>query len=138
MNAKPQRRWFQFRLSTWFVLIAIVAWAMALRPWGEYVVRAMPTRPGRTDVFSAHISRNVPQERLGLSSAGSDSNWVTDFRVYTGNPRQMRRFLAVFGPAEIVWPVLSLAVLAAWKLAWRMVDRRRERAAPLASSDGTP
>ena len=25
---KPRRRWFQFRLSTWFVLVAILAWAM--------------------------------------------------------------------------------------------------------------
>ncbi len=29
----PPRRWFQFRLSTWFVLVAILAWAMYLWPW---------------------------------------------------------------------------------------------------------
>ena len=27
------RRWFQFHLSTWFVLIVIAAWAMFYWPW---------------------------------------------------------------------------------------------------------
>jgi len=33
MRFLPPRRWFQFRLSTWFVLVAILGWAMACRPW---------------------------------------------------------------------------------------------------------
>jgi hypothetical protein len=33
MRFLPPRRWIQFRLSTWFVLVAIVAWAMTCRPW---------------------------------------------------------------------------------------------------------
>lgn len=31
-NPAP-RRWFQFRLTTWFVLVAILAWAMTEWPW---------------------------------------------------------------------------------------------------------
>lgn len=31
----PPRRWFQFKLSTWFVLVAILAWAMLYWPWIE-------------------------------------------------------------------------------------------------------
>ena len=36
--ATSPRRWFQFKLSTWFVLVGIVAWAMMLRPWGVRIV----------------------------------------------------------------------------------------------------
>lgn len=32
MPILPPRRWFQFSLSNWFVLVAILAWAMWLRP----------------------------------------------------------------------------------------------------------
>ncbi|MGD9647490.1 MAG: hypothetical protein AB7U73_17380 [Pirellulales bacterium] len=32
MAEQPKRRWFQFRLSTWFVLVAIVACAMTPLP----------------------------------------------------------------------------------------------------------
>ena len=31
------RRWFQFRLSTWFVLVAILAWAMTCRPYYTFI-----------------------------------------------------------------------------------------------------
>ena len=29
MRFLPPRRWFQYRLSTWFVLVGILAWAIA-------------------------------------------------------------------------------------------------------------
>ncbi len=31
--ALSRRRWFQFKLSTWFVLTVITAWAMTQWPW---------------------------------------------------------------------------------------------------------
>src|SRR5689334_21924047 len=34
MDAPPTtRRWFQWRLSTWFVLVAIIGWAMIQTPY---------------------------------------------------------------------------------------------------------
>ncbi len=32
MRVVPPRHWFQFKLSTWFVLVAILAWAMIQWP----------------------------------------------------------------------------------------------------------
>jgi hypothetical protein len=32
MRFLPPRRWFQLRLSTWFVLVAILSWGMTCRP----------------------------------------------------------------------------------------------------------
>lgn len=31
MRYSPPRRWLQFRMSTWFVLVAILAWVFLLR-----------------------------------------------------------------------------------------------------------
>lgn len=39
----PPRRWFQFRLSTWFVLVGIVAWALVSQP---FVVESLGPRAG--------------------------------------------------------------------------------------------
>lgn len=40
----PHRRWYQFRLTTWFMLVAILAWALTLRPW--IVTKQTPIRYG--------------------------------------------------------------------------------------------
>ena len=32
-------RWFQFRVSTWFILLPILAWAMLQWPWVSYVAQ---------------------------------------------------------------------------------------------------
>ncbi len=37
-NTAPRRRWFQFKLSTWFVLVGILAWAMMEWPWVQDVI----------------------------------------------------------------------------------------------------
>ena len=33
MPILPPRRWLQFQLSTWFVLVTILAWALSIWPW---------------------------------------------------------------------------------------------------------
>ncbi len=40
----PRRRWFQFRLTTWFGLVAILAWAMLYRPWVDVEAGRATTR----------------------------------------------------------------------------------------------
>ncbi|MBX9789949.1 MAG: hypothetical protein K2Y37_13610 [Pirellulales bacterium] len=45
MQFLPPRRWLQFRLSTWFVLVAILGWAMASRPWLIEVQHVPPFEP---------------------------------------------------------------------------------------------
>jgi hypothetical protein len=39
MTHVPRRRWFQFKLTTWFVLAGILAWAFACWPWWSVQVR---------------------------------------------------------------------------------------------------
>jgi len=33
MPTPTRRRWYQFSISTWFVLVAILAWAIKCDPW---------------------------------------------------------------------------------------------------------
>lgn len=111
MPLLPSRRWFQFRLSTWFVLVAILAWAMGLRPRGYVQVYDNPKvllhrgwwpGPEHPDYF-----------QLVLQSAQAHS---------------FRGIAIGFGPnPAIVYPFLALAAFVGWKGAWAIVERRRQR-----------
>ncbi|MGD9645047.1 MAG: hypothetical protein AB7U73_05000 [Pirellulales bacterium] len=43
MDEKPKRRWFRFKLSSVLILTAILAWAMATRPYWFWI--QMPPDP---------------------------------------------------------------------------------------------
>jgi hypothetical protein len=60
----PRRRWFQFKLSTWFVLVAILCWALACWPWVTYreiVVRGQQAATGAI-VFGGIVQRHYSLE----------------------------------------------------------------------------
>ena len=102
MRLSPSRRWFQFRLSTWFVLVAILGWAFAVRPVVVF------------DYHTAILGDPVdhrPRFWIGI-------NWGMgaryDFKTLE------------FGPIpDLLWPVLALAAFLAWKAACAVVERRR-------------
>jgi hypothetical protein len=97
MRPFPPRRWLQFRLSTWFVLVAILGWAMVTRP---YWVR---------DSFS--------QFRSGQSAyVTSDRGDLIPARALMVRPRPR------VNPA-LGWPALALATFLAWKAAWAVGPR---------------
>lgn len=88
------RRWFQFRLSTWFVLVGIVAWAMWLGPLSkrqESARRNNPANPGQPEYYQV---------------------------TYTA-----------INPSRALYPALALVALVGGKTAWRIVERRRAKAA---------
>lgn len=102
--ARPKFRWFQWRLSTWLVLVAIAAWAMATRP----VVHLEHGANGNEDRFALQIFAGF---LAPTSTSGIKAGWC----------------LTVDIPKQSVWPVLALLAFLAWKLAWRVAERRRER-----------
>jgi hypothetical protein len=102
MTEKPKRRWFRFRLSTVLILTAIVAWAMACRPYVtvwlyEPVPMPLPGKP-------------LPEAyAYSKSDAGVESLYI---------PHQ--------GPnPRLIAPAVALAVFLAWKAAWAAGERRR-------------
>ena len=127
MRFRPSRRWFQFRLSTWFVLVAILGWAMTCRP---YVIthRTSWTVPIRYEVIGPEFK--LSRDRTTKLAPSVHSDWQ-GFKVeyvhadgatayYSGSRRSMNY--------QFAWPLLALAAFLAWKVAWaigpRLVQRR--------------
>jgi hypothetical protein len=98
----PLRRWFQFRLSTWFVLVAIIAWAMTCRPyyWEIFGSTIEPASIGFNDADPYHLNEPSREHRKKF------------------NP-------------SLRWPALALTAFLTWKAAWAVGPRliRRHRSA---------
>src|SRR4051794_35250581 len=108
MSTKPSRRWFQFRLSTWFVLVGLVALSMSLRPYTEWsvdsgaVTSSSPAPPGASVIITVRHMAEV------------EHTWI--IIKTTPNPK-------------LAWPTLGLLALLTWKIAGQIVERRRSRRA---------
>ncbi len=95
MRFLPRRHWFRFRLSTWFVLLGILCWVMALRP----------------SLSFEHARRsNVYVFALGM--------------VFDSGPRQDFLLVASIGPLSLLWPALALLVFLTSKAFWAIRSRR--------------
>jgi hypothetical protein len=102
-----RRRWLGLRPSTWLVLVAILGWALATRPywhlaWDEH---GHPIE-----------AKSVPYQE------------VLHWRGRT----PIEQFLQQLNP-RLKWPALALAVLIVWKAAWAIglsVVRRSKAVAP--------
>jgi hypothetical protein len=93
MQFLPRRHWFRFRLTTWFVLIAILAWAMVEWPW---IIRL--------EEWASFPTSAIPPtnfHRKGTAFAGVVSYSFVSYRLNSA----------------ILWPVVVLAALLFWKAA---------------------
>jgi len=111
MADNPPRRWYQFRLSTILVLVAITAWGMACWP-SSYVEAKFDKYPGRS-VWSAWFQGGVSAEGAQLQA---DMVFGTKYVQAT-----------VFISPAMVWPAVALAAFLTWKLACAIAARRRRR-----------
>ncbi len=97
---RPPRRWFQYRLTTWFVLVAILAWAMLQRPFLVTSWDQLSTR-----------------KILGQGVGGGVLVGAVVVEVHSLNP-------------ALLYPALALAAFVGWKAAraiWRRVVRRKAK-----------
>jgi hypothetical protein len=119
MPLLPSRRWLQFRLSTWFVLVAILGWAMATRPYyGWFVSRQLGTIEQVRAIATEQTGRfSFKSTTMGYDAAGADA-WLEQRQQF--NPR-------------LKWPALALAVFLAWKAAWAAIACRPPRVTGLQS-----
>jgi len=97
---QPKKRWFCFHLSTWFVLVAMLCWAMAYRPY-------LADRP--IDAATYPIAAWIQPTPDNVADLGFD--WV-DYAPIGLNP-------------ALLEPALALAAFFAWKALFVAVDRRR-------------
>ena len=108
-EGKPSRRWFQFRLSSWFVLVAILAWAMLRWPdmdWDEYwILLPIPNTAGPQ-----------PEEYR---------------KAFVFEVLELRCYCWTYSwPNPVAkWPALALAAFVGWKAAALVLNRRRSTSA---------
>jgi hypothetical protein len=114
----PSRRFLQFQLSTWFVLIAIVAWAMSLGPHVQWSDRALRAEYSGEIIVAIYI---VPEHGAGLTQ-----RWL------------------YFGPSKLMWPALAFFAFLGLKALAPIIERAGSRpffkhlAAMAARTDQTP
>jgi hypothetical protein len=124
MDEKPKRRWFQFRLSTVLILTAILAWAMATRPycWREYTAYAVSNpAPGQRTAIGAFVSKRRSKGHMA---------WIRLVQTKTRRPLHgvcVESRLVVNPAAK--WPALALFAFLTWKATWALIERRRRRSA---------
>ena len=113
---RPQRqplvRWLQVRLSTWFVLIAIIAWGMLCWPW--MVERRMTPSDPAIQAAVQWLERHQQDDAEGWSapSAASVSGTFLLRSEWEVNP-------------ELLGPTLVLALFLGWKGAAAWSPQRR-------------
>ncbi|MBX9789540.1 MAG: hypothetical protein K2Y37_11545 [Pirellulales bacterium] len=93
-----------------FGLTAILAWAMACRPYYKDHFDVLREQAGILQEVHGDFDPEGDAEDLPFE--------ITSLNPYTG-----------FNPA-LRWPALALAAFLAWKCAWAVVERRCRRAMP--------
>ncbi len=128
----PHRRWFQFSLSTWFVLVAILAWAMWLRPtidWGSADLPDAWSKWNRMGIMiqtNMHLPGNydAPEAEDSLDNLGFA--W---YRRSDNSPWVQFSSIRVT-PKSSLSPALALAAFVGWKATGAIRRRVRSKSAP--------
>ena len=94
-NTAPQHHWYQFRLSTWFVLVAILCWGLSQWPFWEPFESLMVLIRSNITVKSSWSEVPRPEPRFGETVLGWKLLRIAD---------------------RLRWPALALAGFVAFKL----------------------
>ncbi len=99
MKLLPPRRWFRFRLSTWFVLLGILCWFVST-PCNLY----------------RHYSVNTPGEFVWLSDTTEPLDEFPEnvFHLHTD----------IYPNPRLLGPTLALLAFITWKAFWAVRARR--------------
>jgi len=134
-DSPARRRWFQFRLSTWFILVGILGLAMAARPSVHLDGAArLPQSNDNYLLIGLAAGQNV--WRLILTET-----FEYDSRVAESYVQSPYKFWLVWANADgwsslhigashsLMAAILALLAFLVWKVAWLVIARRRARAA---------
>jgi len=124
-EGKPRRRWFQFRLSTWFVLVAIVSWGMLLQPKMNF---AHSSGPNDRWALIVSIVLDSPEGAIapGKPKLGYDNCGCS---LFLSSKSQRHLFRFAFAPKTAFLPIIALASFVGWKATWAIAGWRRNRSA---------
>ncbi len=157
MKFIPPRRWFRFRLSTWFVLLGILCWAMATRPTRNYQNLDFPFQhefdlfglgislpDNKANGYERHVSmrllKRLPfiKAQYGTSPKLFENPYLLGFYVRTSVPISNRNRINVdvyeVALSPLRWPAVALATFITWKFFSAVRSRRASRTVAVASS----
>jgi len=124
MPLLPPRRWFRFRLSTWFVLVALLAWAMTLRPYytnGRLFMVLVDPKIAAEARQQPFISNRIDVHNWGMSiseqKARQRNRPEIGFDNYNTRVWYWRSRLTL---ERLAYPALALAAFVGWKTAWAL------------------
>lgn len=121
MPLLPPRRWFQFKLSTWFVLVAIVAWTMMLWRYAEVVrLYERPDPPKLASDVQKYLEEERRRAQLRRDSIGGKVLGTYTFGGKTFDKIEVQRNGPNF---RLIYPALALAAFIGWK-AVRAIGKR--------------
>lgn len=105
-------RWFQFSIGTWLLVVAIIGWGLATRP---YFVQ----------------SKSWSEVPKAVDPMESKENWL---RVEVWDSKRMWLIESDSLNPALRWPAIALAALVLWKVAsglrqWR-ASRRANHSTP--------
>lgn len=125
LTQRSRRRWFKLRLSTWFVLMGILTWAMTCWPW-------IVTRP------QWELCPPNKPSPVGFDRSTYPGRWIW---LATREPayvwidwRKQQAFVLVDTPTanfRLLYPALALAAFAGSKVGWLIVERQDHALYPL-------
>jgi hypothetical protein len=123
-TTRTRRSWLQFRLSTVFILTAIVAWTMARGPWVDYLTKTTPTSrwQGKSVGFYWKLFGFGDDAADWIGSRFAKGIFVRVSAAWGGEVHELR---VVFGFDRMIWPASFLAAFLAWKIGQAIVARRR-------------
>jgi len=133
MSAMPdthskRRRWFQFRLSTWFMLVGIVAWVMLLTRFEASYDDSSWLSLG------LHCSRYTSGQFGNGIESTRESGWclmlvIPRLDLEPGQDWDDVHVIDLRFRYTIFYPALALAAFLTWKAFWRIRERRRAKPA---------
>src|SRR5579871_457830 len=103
-------RWFRFRLSTIFVLVAIAAWLMACQPFYRF------------DECSYYL--NGAEYEAKFRPFEEITILISQFELGHITPDTSTEVYSISFNRDLCWPILALFAFIAWKGAWAIVARR--------------
>lgn len=109
MHLLPPRRWLQFRLTTWFVLVGILAWAMFQWPYYDNL-----------DITSDMLNDAV--QGMHQSDDPTPAGSHEPFSGYWGLDRYRWFWTLKRSLQELVAPAVVLAAFLVAKAAWRLAN----------------
>lgn len=123
MADTPPRRWYQFRLSTIFLVIALLAWTMSR---GESLV--FPADSSSSNWCSSVSFNLIAEDTTGSGRLTSLPRLRASLLLNPGRPYDEYVFMVTATARQLIMPAVFISLYLGWRLASRIKRNSAESA----------